>query len=408
MLEFTGERVVPGLVDPDLWNEHFSRYLFAARLSRGKRVIDIGCGTGYGSAELARTAATVCGIDNSSEAIAWAAANYPAANLRFEEAPCNALPAADGSIDLAVAFEVIEHLADPEPMLAEVARVLAPGGQFVVSTPNADYYAESRSSAGPNPFHHREYVAGEFDVALRKHFPHVVIFLQNHVAGISFQATNGHSSATPTVHSGGSADAAQAHFFVAVCAQSPQVDSPTFVYLPSTSNVLREREHHIERLKSEMRQKDDWLNASLADHEALVEKHRVQKEELEAANIWARKRDEELAEKIAHVAALDLQIEDLNSQLSAAVAAYATKDEEALNLHRDLVARTVELEAKVAELGLAVDALHHVEAELAERTQWAESLNEDREALSARLQHVRASRWVRLGRKLNMGPDLRQ
>ena len=48
--EFTGERVIPGLVDVDLWNEHISRYTFAARLARRKRVLDVGCGCRVGSA----------------------------------------------------------------------------------------------------------------------------------------------------------------------------------------------------------------------------------------------------------------------------------------------------------------------------------------------------------------------
>ena len=98
MAEFTGERVIPGQVDADLLNEHLARYAFAARLSRRKQVLDAGCGAGYGSAALARKAASVLGIDRSAAAIAFARAQYPAPNLRFEEADCTALPAADGSI----------------------------------------------------------------------------------------------------------------------------------------------------------------------------------------------------------------------------------------------------------------------------------------------------------------------
>src|SRR5436190_24106570 len=108
LAEFTGERVIPGQVDADLLNEHLARYAFAARLSRRKQVLDAGCGAGYGSAELARTAAGVLGIDSSAEAIAFARAEYTAPNLRFEQADCRALPVADASIDLAVAFEVID------------------------------------------------------------------------------------------------------------------------------------------------------------------------------------------------------------------------------------------------------------------------------------------------------------
>ena len=58
MAEFTGERLIPGEVDIDLLNEHMARYHFAVRLARGKRVLDAGCGAGYGSAELADVAET--------------------------------------------------------------------------------------------------------------------------------------------------------------------------------------------------------------------------------------------------------------------------------------------------------------------------------------------------------------
>ena len=162
MVEFTGERVVPGQVEPDLWNEHLARYAFAARLARGKRVLDAGCGAGYGSAELAALADSVVGVDVAPEAIAFATAHYQLPNLRFEQASCTALPNPDGSFDLVAAFEVIEHLGDWRGFLAEARRVLSPNGQLVVSTPNRLYYTESRGPRGANPFHVHEFDFAEF------------------------------------------------------------------------------------------------------------------------------------------------------------------------------------------------------------------------------------------------------
>src|SRR5580704_8665617 len=103
-MEFTGERVIPGQVDVDLLNEHLARYTFAARLARGKRVLDAGCGTGYGTAELAQAADHVIGIDCAAEAIEFARANYRLPNLAFEQGSCTQLPYPDGSFDLVVAF----------------------------------------------------------------------------------------------------------------------------------------------------------------------------------------------------------------------------------------------------------------------------------------------------------------
>src|SRR5947207_16020697 len=83
LAEFTGERIIPGEVDVDLLNEHLARYAFAARLARGKRVLDAGCGAGYGSAELAHSAQNVIGIDVSADALTFARANYRLPNLTF-------------------------------------------------------------------------------------------------------------------------------------------------------------------------------------------------------------------------------------------------------------------------------------------------------------------------------------
>src|SRR5580704_6325678 len=104
LAEFTGERVIPGEVDVDLLNEHMARYTFATRLARGKRVLDAGCGAGYGSAELARSADSVVGVDRAPDAIEFARAHYAEHNLTFEEGSCEALPYGDATFGLVVAF----------------------------------------------------------------------------------------------------------------------------------------------------------------------------------------------------------------------------------------------------------------------------------------------------------------
>src|SRR2546427_581269 len=111
-------------------------------MAGGRRVLDAGCGSGYGADLLVREAREVLGIDISDDAIDYARRHYRADNLRFERASCLEIPAPDGSFDLVMAFELIEHLADWQAFLREVRRVLAPGGQFLVSTPNQRYYAE--------------------------------------------------------------------------------------------------------------------------------------------------------------------------------------------------------------------------------------------------------------------------
>jgi len=187
LAEFTGERLIPGEVDIDLLNEHMARYHFAVRLARAKRVLDAGCGAGYGSAELADVAESVTAIDIAPAAVEYARAHYALPNLAFEQASCTQLPYADGAFDLVVAFEVIEHLENWRDFLQEVRRVLAPAGQLIVSTPNRLYYTESRGTEGANPFHVHEFDFDEFTRELKQFFPYVSMFLENHIEGVTFQ-----------------------------------------------------------------------------------------------------------------------------------------------------------------------------------------------------------------------------
>src|SRR5258708_26827578 len=112
LVEFTGERVIPDQVEPDLWSEHMARYAFAQRYAAGKRALDCGCGTGYGTFELAQAATEATGLDRSYETLEYARANYARANTRYIAASCLDIPFPASSFDLFVALLVTEHLAD--------------------------------------------------------------------------------------------------------------------------------------------------------------------------------------------------------------------------------------------------------------------------------------------------------
>jgi SAM-dependent methyltransferase len=420
LAEFTGERVIPGQVDPDLMNEHLARYAFAARLARGKRVLDAGCGAGYGSGELAKTALSVLGVDQSADAVIFARENYRLPNLRFLPASVTALPHPNASFDLVVAFEVIEHLERWREFLLEVRRVLVPAGQFIVSTPNKLYYAETREQAGPNPFHHHEFEFAEFRDELSSVFPHISLFLENHVGGVVFQPVEAGETAEVRCD-GADAVAAGSHFFVAVCAHRPQVGNPTFVYVPRTGNVLREREQHIGLLEHELRIKDDWLEKAkhdLADlnleHQKLLEMFRSQKDEIEARNQWAEKLNQELAERSARVAQLQDEVAAEQSSARAVVEEYEKRVLALEELVRERSAWALdteerlgkELAAKSEELAKCVEILHQAEKTVEERTVWAQRLEQQVKTLEEQMSMLRASRWIKLGRRFGLGPEL--
>jgi ubiquinone biosynthesis O-methyltransferase len=411
--EFTGERLIPGEVDVDLLNEHVARYTFASRLARGKRVLDAGCGAGYGSAELARTALTVVGADVAPEAIEFARAHYQSANLHFEQASCVSLPYEAASFDLVVAFEVIEHLQDWRGFLLEAARVLSPNGQLVVSTPNKLYYTESRGVQGANPFHVHEFTFDEFRQELNAVFPHVSLFLENHIEGVTFQPHEGGETVEVRVDASDPAPD-DSHFFVAVCARRPQIGNPTFVYVPRAANVLRERERHIDLLLHEIAEKEDWLaDAQRSLAESMAQCAKVEAE-LEASNHWADQLNLELADRRARIA--ELQDEVVRDQEAARVMAQEyeakiadleqdiqSKIEWALRVETNL---TAEIRKQTNELVKAVDFLHHTEKELNERTEWALRLQEEAGRLAQQVELFRASRWVKLGHKVGLGPTM--
>jgi SAM-dependent methyltransferase len=98
----------------------------------GRRVLDVGCGTGRLAVALAERGARVWGVDPSEEMIRQARSNA-AGKAVFKEAPAEALPFKEGWFERAV-FRLVVHLVDRTRAFREAARVLAPGGRIVIAT----------------------------------------------------------------------------------------------------------------------------------------------------------------------------------------------------------------------------------------------------------------------------------
>jgi SAM-dependent methyltransferase len=407
LLEFSGERLVPGQVEPDLLNEHLARYAFAARLARGKRILDIACGAGYGTAELARQARLTVGLDISQKAVSACAATYAGSACHFLAADACHTPFVSSTFDLVVAFEVIEHLADFRALLEEARRLLAPGGQFVLSTPNRLYYASSRRLTGPNPYHVHEFEYEEFRTLLASVFPSVTLFLQNHTQAILFQPASGGGAPIAEAPADRPApDPNTSHFFLAVCATAPQTGSPLYAYIPSTGNILAERENHIQKLEEELRTKDGWLEDLKTRHSALHGHHEALREDFEQKSAWAAELDSELQAARARIVSLQDELETSHREAQAALDELNRALEE-----RTLYAQTVEstlgaeISARSAELARCVELLHQAETTIEERTVWAQNLDKSIAELQRILQDANQSRWLRLGRSLGVGPD---
>lgn len=160
--DFTGERLH---ADDALFAVDLARHQAAYELARehqgAGRVLDLGCGSGYGAASLARRHAPVVGIDRARPDPAHRGP------VHFVRADLHSLPLAPRGFDLVLSFQVIEHLEDPAPYLSAIGDALAPGGLALLSTPNI------LRSDGVNPFHVHEYAAEELAGLLRGHFEDV-------------------------------------------------------------------------------------------------------------------------------------------------------------------------------------------------------------------------------------------
>ncbi|MCA8307013.1 glycosyltransferase [Burkholderia sp. AU28942] len=187
-MDFTGERFVPG-VPGEIEMEHYHRYYLVSEIIKGKDVLDIACGEGYGSALMASDARSVIGVDIDSTAVEHARAYYRRPNLRFETGSAAAIPLPDRSVDVVVSFETIEHHDQHEEMMSEISRVLRENGILIISSP--DKYEYSEKPGYRNPYHVKELYLDEFKDLLSRHFSNVDLYGQRAAFGSLIARMNG-------------------------------------------------------------------------------------------------------------------------------------------------------------------------------------------------------------------------
>lgn len=112
----------------------FSDEIHGYSTSAGKRVLDVGCGNGYVLAQYAKFGADVAGVDLTQTAIDLSNKRFALAGLKgdFRVTDGERLPFPDASFDIACSMGVLHHIEDPRPMIAEMRRVLKPGGRIIL------------------------------------------------------------------------------------------------------------------------------------------------------------------------------------------------------------------------------------------------------------------------------------
>ncbi len=152
-----------------------SGYMWALQQLRAGgslRILDAACGTGFGTYALAHGASAAVGVDLAPEAIAEARARYHALGLSYVVMDVSKLAFRNAIFDAVVSQDTIEHTLDDEGFVAEAARVLSPGGIFIVFTP----YREVHTTTPENPYHLREYSPETLRSPLQPHFATVRLF----------------------------------------------------------------------------------------------------------------------------------------------------------------------------------------------------------------------------------------
>lgn len=145
---------------------HLARYELAVREIRQGLCVDYGCGYGFGAYLLAksRTEPTI-GLDIDRRCIRYASARYKLPNLRYKLLSRVEIPVPAQSVGLLTAFEVIEHMREPQvhQLFSEIRRSLRPDGMAILSTPNAEVPHEDFT------FHIREYTADQLEALTSAH-----------------------------------------------------------------------------------------------------------------------------------------------------------------------------------------------------------------------------------------------
>lgn len=162
----SGERQVAPVLD-GIRRDHVARYEWASQILWRNRnatdaahIIDAGCGIGYGSNVLAQAGHTVKAFDADAETIAYANAHYAHEQVEFLQLAAEDFRHPEIPADAVVCFEVIEHLADPKPLLRSL-HAAAP--IMLASVPNEEVFPYLNYA-----FHHRHYTPAEFEALLNE------------------------------------------------------------------------------------------------------------------------------------------------------------------------------------------------------------------------------------------------
>lgn len=180
-----GEQLIPGISSKRLVEEHTARYEFVKNFCKDKIVLDIACGSGYGTKLLSEEAKKVIGVDISKKVIEFAIGNYSSDKTKYVVSDCSLIDFPKKYFDIIVSFETIEHLEREklEMFMEKCESFLRDDGAMYISTPNKKITSPF-TDFPLNKFHVHEFSKKELENLLKKHFVNIEFFGQRFVPKI--------------------------------------------------------------------------------------------------------------------------------------------------------------------------------------------------------------------------------
>lgn len=354
MLEFTGERIVPGAANCEptfarkMYQEHVARYAFAAHLTKGKTVLDIGCGVGYGARWLASNgAASVTAFDVAADAIEHARTNYSHPNVEFVVGDATSFQPTH-KVDVVSCFELIEHVVDQEAVLRNAVAALKPDGLLIISTPRP--LEQERTH-----FHEHELDLEEFQALLKRYFKNASYFYErNYFTSLVYKGTpNTIDDIIPITDKFGISEA-DYFVFIASNADIDNISYPTSVLVINDDNYILNLEKDVNILHSA----EDNLKNRLAEAHSRIEAVEGDNSQLNEAR---KALESAQSEKSAHLDRIR-KLEETSSIASAQIEVFRAH---ALTSDKQIAASMMREQRLTQELLTARGALKDVEDQLA-------------------------------------------
>lgn len=330
IMPFTGERFTDGH-DIETEIEHYHRYFFARSYCRGKDVLDIASGEGYGSAILAQVAHSVVGVDICEEAVLHAQKAHVRSNLKYLTGDVRHIPLEDKSVDVVVSFETLEHFYEHDLFMQEVKRILRPGGFLIISTPNSDIYSAIGIPA--NPYHVNELTKDEFNILCKKYFKYISTVNQRTLMG-SMLITENDTTGLPLLfesrdkdHVECSKGLSKSYYLISILSDENSLIAQNSIYIYQNirdllnskiqyfQQIINEKSRHIENIETMLQEKIEHIN-NIENVLSIKIKHI---ENLETISVDKNKHIENLEniliEKNKHIDNLEKVLIEKNNQI---------------------------------------------------------------------------------------------